>query len=131
MATGGSTKAKATAEEIDLLSRLVEAEAGMEPYKGKIAVAQVVLNRVKDHRFPNTIKAVIYQPHQYESVSRGMLWDRPIKEDSKQAVQDALNGANIIDNCIGFWADYLDASNSLWDLPIKYKIGGHVFTEAY
>ena len=121
----------ATAEEIDLMARLVEAEAGIEPYKGKVAVAQVVLNRVKDHRYPNTIKGVIYQPHQYESVSLGMLWDRPIKEDSKRAVQDALNGANVIGNCISFWADYLDPSHSLWDLPIKFKIGRHVFTDAY
>lgn len=122
---------RATADEIDLLARLVEAEAGIEPYKGKVAVAQVVLNRVKDPRFPDTIKGVIYQPHQYESVSKGMLWDRPIKEDSKKAVQEALNGANVVGNCISFWADYLDPSHNLWDLPIKYKIGGHVFTDAY
>ena len=110
---------------------MVEAEAGIEPYEGKIAVAQVVLNRVKDDRFPNTITDVIYQPHQYESVDKGMLWDRPTKDSTKKAVDEALNGRNIIGDCISFWADYLDKSHYLWELPIKYTIGGHVFTDAY
>ncbi|MEW6233603.1 MAG: cell wall hydrolase, partial [Chloroflexota bacterium] len=50
-----------TSEELDLLARLVQAEAGGEPYQGQVAVAASVLNRVRDSRYPNTIHGVIYQ----------------------------------------------------------------------
>lgn len=111
--------------------RTVYAEAGQEPYKGQVAVAQVILNRVKDKRFPNTITGVIYQKHQFEVVANNMLYDRTPTDKTKRAVQDALKGKNIIDDCIGFWAVYLDAGVSLWELDIKYRIGGHVFTNEY
>ena len=61
-----------------------------------------------------------------------MLWDRPTGEDCYRAVDDALNGVNVVPtDTISFWADYLDPSNSLWKLPITARIGGHVFTNAY
>ena len=126
-----STNWNFTDEEIDLLNRLVEAEAGNEPYDGQLAVANVVLNRIKDSRYPNTLKGVIYQKHQYESVAKGMLWDRPTGDDVKRAVQEAINGNNNIGNCISFWADYIRKDHPLWDLKIKYKIGTHVFTDEY
>lgn len=118
-------------KEFDLLCRLVEGESGIEPYNGKVAVAQVVLNRVKDKRFPNTITGVIYQKNQFEVVPKGMLWDRTPSQETISAVKDALRGKNVVGNSISFWADYLRSSHSLWDLPIKYRIGGHVFTDLY
>lgn len=119
-----------TDEELDLLCRLVEAESGTEPYNGRVAVAQVVLNRVADSRFPNNIKDVIYQPYQFQVVRKGRLDITP-KESTVEAVHEALNGKNVIGNCIGFWATYVDKSCSLWELPIKYTIGSHVFTDGY
>lgn len=118
-------------EELDLLYRVVYAEAGVEPYEGQVAVAQVILNRVKDERFPNTITGVVYQKHQFEVVANKMLYDRTPSETTKRAVHDALNGKNVIGDCIGFWAIYLDRNTSLWELSIKHKIGGHVFTNEY
>ena len=121
-----------TAKERELMARLVEAEGGIEPYRGKVAIANVIINRVLDSRYPNTVNGVIYQKHQYESVSRGMLWDRPTGDDCYRAVDDALNGVNVVPtDTISFWADYLDPSNSLWKLPITARIGGHVFTNKY
>ena len=119
-----------TDEELDLLYRLVEAESGTEPYNGRVAVAQVVLNRVNDKRFPDTITGVIYQPYQFQVVRKGRLNITP-KESTKKAVQDALTGKNVVGNCIGFWATYVDRDCDLWKLPIKYTIGGHVFTDSY
>lgn len=117
-------------DEVDMLARLVEAEAGIEPYEGKVAVANVVLNRIKDSRYPDTLEGVIYQPYQFSGVS--MMYDgRPIGDDCYRAVEDALNGYNPVADCISFWADYLDQSSPLWNLSIKYKIGGHVFSDEY
>lgn len=124
------TKYNITDEELDLLYRLVEAESGTEPYNGRVAVAQVVLNRVKDRRFPDTITGVIYQPYQFQVVRKGRLNITP-KESTKKAVHDALNGKNVIGNCIGFWATYVDRDCDLWKLPIKYTISSHVFTSSY
>lgn len=129
---GTGQRLNVTAKERGLMARLVEAEGGIEPYNGKVAIANVLINRVLDDRYPNTIEGVIYQKHQYESVSKGMLWDRPTGEDCYRAVDDALNGVNAVPtNTIIFWSDYLDSSHSLWKLPITARIGGHVFTDAY
>lgn len=117
-----------TLEELDLFFRLVEAEAGNEAMVGKIAVANVVINRVRDKRFPNTVKEVIYQPYQFEPIVNGHINKKP-SADSKEAVLRALLGEQVVDiDTISFWANYLDSSNELWKLPITSKIGVHVFT---
>ncbi|HBF7594814.1 TPA: cell wall hydrolase [Clostridioides difficile] len=119
-----------TPKERELMARLVEAEGGIEPYRGKIAIANVIINRVLDSRYPNTIRGVIYQNSQFSGTS--MMYDRPTGDDCYRAVDEALSGVNVVPtNTISFWADYLDPSNSLWDLPITARIGGHVFTNAY
>lgn len=75
--------------EIDLLARLVRAEAQTEPLEGKIAVACVVLNRVESPQFPNTIREVIYAPGQFQPVKNGQI-NKPADEESIQAVKAAL-----------------------------------------
>jgi N-acetylmuramoyl-L-alanine amidase len=75
--------------ELDLLARLVRAEAHNEPYERKIAVACVVLNSVESPQFPNTIKEVIYAPKQFQPVSNGEI-NKPADGDSIKAVQAAL-----------------------------------------
>ena len=117
--------------EMDLFYRVVYAESGNESYEGQLAVANVILNRIKDKRYPDTLKGVVYQKYQFESVSSNMLYDRTPSDSVKKAVQDAINGKNNIGDCISFWATYVRKSHPLWDLPIKYRIGVHVFTDAY
>lgn len=117
--------------EMDLFYRVVYAESGNENYEGQLAVANVILNRIEDERFPNTLKGVVYQKYQFESVSSNMLYDRTPSNTTKKAVHDAINGKNNIEDCISFWATYVRKSHPLWDLPIKYRIGVHVFTATY
>ena len=126
-----NTKYNFSKYEMDLFYRVVYAESGNESYEGQLAVANVILNRIKDKRYPDTLKGVVYQKHQFESVSSNMLYDRTPSDSVKKAVQDAINGKNNIDDCISFWATYVRKSHPLWDLPIKYRIGVHVFTNAY
>ena len=83
----------ASANDKQLLARAVNGEARGEPYEGQVAVAAVILNRVKHSSFPNTISGVIYQPGAFTAVSDGQI-NVPIDENSTvyKACNDALNG---------------------------------------
>ena len=74
------------------LARVIAAEAEGEPFEGQVAVGAVILNRVNDPRFPNTLSGVIYQPHAFESVSNGLVWRRTPSAEAYRAARDALNG---------------------------------------
>ncbi len=117
-----------TEEEFNLLCRLIEAEAKGESYQGKIAVANVVINRVKDSRFPNTITNVIYAPRQFSPVSNGAIYNTP-SEDSVNAVTAALYGEVQPEakDAIYFWAKYVKKSNWIWTRQLTGIIGNHCF----
>jgi len=85
------------AHEIERLERIVQAEAGGSGYDGMLAVANVVLNRVKYSRFPNTVEEVIFANRQFTPISDGRYYKVEVSETAKQVVQDALNGARIVD----------------------------------
>ncbi len=117
-----------TEEEFNLLCRLIEAEAKGESYQGKIAVANVVINRVKDSRFPNTITNVIYAPRQFSPVSNGAIYNTP-SEDSVNAATAALYGEVQPEakDAIYFWAKYVKKSNWIWTRQLTGIIGNHCF----
>lgn len=116
-------------EEIKLLEQLVEAEAGAEPYEGKVAVANVVFNRIHNKEYPDTISGVIYQRNQFEPVVKGTIYSMNPSSDSIKAVKEAVHGKKVIPSDImNFWADYLPANNELWNhIPIEFKIGTTYF----
>lgn len=88
--SGGNTSSS-NSSNLNLLSRLVYSEARGEPYKGQVAVAAVVLNRVAHSSFPNTISGVIYQSGAFDVVSDGQINLSP-NSTAVKAAQDALNG---------------------------------------
>lgn len=116
-------------DEVTLLEQLVEAEAGAEPYEGKIAVANVVFNRIHNKEYPNTITGVIYQKNQFEPVVKGTIYNMKPSSDSIKAVKEAIYGKRAVDSDImNFWADYLPAGNELWNhVPVEFKIGTTYF----
>ena len=77
-----SKKNKYTKSELRLMSSIINCEAGIEPYQGKLAVGIVVMNRIRSKRFPNTIKGVIYQRGQFSPVRNGSLRRRLSEYDS-------------------------------------------------
>ena len=91
-----------TSEEILLLSKLVTSEARGESYEGQVAVAAVVINRVKDSRFPNSIEDVIYQKNAFSVVKNGTINMNPTDEAYKVA-QDALYGSNPTEKAVYFF----------------------------
>lgn len=114
---------------VDLLARLVRAEAEAEPYEGKVAVAAVMLNRVRDSRFPNTLEGVVYEPHAFESVSNGRIYQTPPTSQDLKAARDALNGWDPTYGSVFFWNPSKPVTPWIWSRPIVKKIGAHVFAK--
>lgn len=112
---------------LDLLARLVEAEAGAESYSGKLAVAKVVLNRVVSNEFPNTIREVIYQSGQFSPVGNGMI-NNPAEPDSIQAAKDAINIGGNANGALYFY-NPATSTQAGWlsTLPTVEVIGHHIF----
>jgi uncharacterized protein YgiM (DUF1202 family) len=125
-----------TAEDLELLACLVHSEAGTQSYEGKLAVANVVLNRMKSSKYPDTIKAVIYQSGQFSVARSGSLEKQLNYYDSYssksqlisiKAAKDALEGANNIGTRMYFHS-YKAAVKKGYDLiTSSVKIGDHLF----
>ena len=118
-------------EDIELLARLVYAEAKGETYKGKVAVAATVLNRVENNSFPGTIKGVIYEfnhGYQYCPVRNGQI-NRPADEDSKKAVQEALRGKDPTGGALSFYNPAKSYNQWIRNRPYATTIGSHVFVK--
>ncbi|MDD4297366.1 MAG: cell wall hydrolase, partial [Ruminiclostridium sp.] len=103
-------------EDIYWLSRIIQAEAQGEPYEGKLAVANVILNRKNSSEFPNTIKEVIFDGYQFTPVITGTIYNTP-SNASLQAAKDALEGKNNIGNCLYFLNP--SKSTNFWILKNK------------
>lgn len=122
---------KLTEEELDLLRRLVHAEARGESYYGKIAVAAVVLNRLNSPDYPKTITEVIYQPRQFSPVSDGSLYTVVPDKDTKSAVDVALGGFDPTDGSLFFYNPITsDPAMGAWHLTRtpSVVIGRHHFS---
>lgn len=116
-------------KEKDLLARLVHAEAKGEPYKGKVAVAQVVLNRVEDERFPDSIKQVIFEKRQFQPVDNGSI-NKPADKEAKKAVNEAIALEGQVDNEAVYFFNP-DLTNSTWlrAQTVTGEIGKHRFAK--
>lgn len=109
-----------------LLAQLVESEATGEPYAGKVAVAEVVLNRVKDGGFPNSIEGVIYQSGQFQVVSNGRINMTPTQE-SINASNEALAGSNYTYGALYFYNSATATDRWQDSLRTTTVIGSHTF----
>ncbi|WP_079508659.1 cell wall hydrolase [Mesobacillus jeotgali] len=112
-------------EEVKLLARLVHAEAKGEPYEGKVAVAEVVLNRVENEQFPDTVKEVIYQRNAFQPVQNGAI-NKPANEEAVKAVEDALENDNNMDY-LYFYNPETATSQWIFTRDVVKTIGKHAF----
>ena len=112
--------------DINLLSRLIYGEARGEPYTGQVAVGAVVLNRVKNSSFPNTIAGVIYQSGAFDVVSDGQINLTP-NDTAKKAAQDALNGWDPTYGAIYYFNPATATNKWIWSRPMTITIGKHRF----
>lgn len=118
----------ASANDKQLLARAVNGEARGEPYEGQVAVAAVILNRVRHSSFPNTISGVIYQPGAFTAVSDGQI-NVPIDENSTvyKACSDALNGWDPTEGAIYYFNPDTATNAWIWSRPLIKTIGKHRF----
>ncbi|MBR3791304.1 MAG: cell wall hydrolase [Clostridia bacterium] len=119
-----------TKEDIDWLAKIVHAEAQGETHEGKVAVANVVLNRTESKDFPNTIYEVVFDKKygvQFTPTINGAIYNNPSKE-SYSAAKQAINGNNVAGNSLYFLNP--KKASSLWIINNRrfYKsIGNHDF----
>lgn len=115
-----------TSSDLYLLAKCVHAEARGEPYVGQVAVAAVILNRVKDAAFPNTISGVVYQPWAFTAVNDGQINLEP-NSTAYQAAQDALNGWDPTYGCLYYYNPTTATSKWIFTRQTVVTIGKHVF----
>ncbi|MGF7048806.1 N-acetylmuramoyl-L-alanine amidase [Paenibacillus sp. DS2015] len=111
---------------LKILANAVYGEARGEPFEGQVAVAAVILNRVKSPSFPNTVSGVIFQPGAFTAVADGQIWLEP-NEQARQAVQQALNGWDPSDGCLYYFNPKTATSKWIWTRAQVKTIGEHIF----
>lgn len=114
-------------EKVSLLSRLIQAEAEAEPYIGKVAVGAVLMNRVNNSQFPNSLGGVIYQSGAFESVSNGRIWAISPTSETTKAAQAAMNGWDPTYGAIYFWNPYKPVNKWMWTRTITVQYYNHIF----
>lgn len=122
--SGGS--GGASSSQVDLLARLISAEARGEPYSGQVAVGAVVLNRIKHPSFPNTLSGAIYQSGAFTCITDGQF-NQPVAESAYRAARDALNGVDPSGGAIYYFNPSTATSSWIWSRPLITVIGKHRF----
>ena len=128
-------KKKLSNEELEVLQRIVEAEATGEDIYGKILVANVVINRVNDEYFPDTISEVVFQKsggsYQFSPTRDGRYWSVEISKSTIEAVNRALAGEDYSQGALYFFARKLTSqSKAQWfdeSLNRLFRYGCHEF----
>lgn len=123
---GGGSSSGGGSGDVDLLARLISAEARGEPYEGQVAVGAVVLNRVNHASFPNTLSGVIYQSGAFSCLDDGQF-DEPVAESAYRAARDALNGWDPSGGAIYYFNPDTATSAWIWSRPAIVTIGRHMF----
>ncbi len=122
-------------KDLDTLMRIVEAEAGGEDRKGKLLVANVVINLVRSRRFPNNVTDVVYQKAknvtQFSPVSNGIINKVTVSDETREVVYSALKGEDVSNGALFFMArKYVAPENAEWfdnNLTFLFTYGGHDF----
>ncbi len=121
-----SSSQTTSSTDLNLLARVVYGEARGEPYTGQVAVAAVVLNRVKSSSFPNTVAGVVYQSGAFDCVSDGQINLTP-NQSAYNAARDALNGWDPTYGCLFYYNPRTATSKWMLSRTIKLNIGNHAF----
>lgn len=124
--SSGNSGTSTSSNDLNLLTRVIYGEARGEPYAGQVAVGAVVLNRVRNSNFPNTVAGVIYQKGAFNVVDDGQINLTP-NSTAKKAAQDALNGWDPTYGCIYYFNPATATNKWIWSRPYVTTIGKHRF----
>lgn len=115
-----------SSSDVYLLARTIYAEGRGEPYTGQVAIGAVVLNRVRNAAFPNTISGVVYQKHAFTAVSDGQINLTP-DDTAMRAARDAINGWDPTGGALYYYNPAVATSAWIFDRQTVTVIGRHVF----
>ncbi len=117
-----------SSSDIQLLARAINGEARGEPYEGQVAIGAVILNRVKDSRFPNTIAGVIYQSGAFTAVADGQI-NQAMEDEATvmKAARDAMNGWDPTCGAVYYFNPATATNKWIWSRPLIKTIGKHRF----
>ncbi len=124
--SGGGSSTKYTAAEVNLLAKVISAEARGESYEGQVAVGAVVLNRVAHPSFPDTISGVVYQNGAFSCVNDSN-WYAPVADSAKRAAQDAMNGWDPTGGAIYYYNPAKTSNAWMRSRKVIKVIGNHYF----
>ena len=122
----GSSSSSSYQSNVNLLARVISGEARGESYTGQVAIAAVVLNRVKHSSFPSTIAGVIYQPGAFTAVTDGQINITP-PQSCYNAARDALNGWDPTYGAIYYYNPVTATNSWIRTRKVITTIGKHVF----
>ena len=112
--------------DVYLLAKTIYAEGRGEPYTGQVAIGAVVMNRVRNAAFPNTISGVVYQKHAFTAVSDGQINLNP-DDTAMRAARDAINGWDPTGGALYYYNPAVATSSWIFDRQTVTVIGRHVF----
>lgn len=115
-----------TQSEVDLLARIISAEARGEEYVGQVAVGAVIMNRIEHPSFPNTLAGVIYQPGAFSCLYDGGV-NHTVAESAYRAARDAINGWDPTGGAIYYYNPAKTSNQWMLSRPVLTVIGEHRF----
>ncbi|GGG53764.1 cell wall hydrolase [Paenibacillus radicis (ex Gao et al. 2016)] len=118
-----------TDADLQLLAKITMVEAGYESYQGQLGLANVILNRVKDSKFPDSIRDVIYSGKQFPPAHNGILDKSKPNASVLRAAKDALNGKNNVENAVYFFNPDISKGSFWSSLDVIVTIGHHSFAK--
>lgn len=113
--------------DVELLTRVIHGEARGENFEGQVAVGAVVLNRLKDPRFPKTIRAVVYQEGAFTAVDDKQIHLDP-NDQSYKAAEAALSGQDPTNGALFYFNPRLATDRWITSRPVIKRIGNHTFS---
>lgn len=115
-----------SASEVDLLARIISAEARGEPYEGQVAVGAVIMNRIAHPSFPNTLSGVIYQPGAFSCLTDGGV-NAAVVDSAYRAARDAIDGADPSGGAVYYYNPDKTSNKWMHARPVIVVIGSHRF----
>ncbi len=112
--------------DVYLLARCIYGEARGEVYLGKVAVGAIILNRVKDANFPNSVTGVIYQPGAFDAVADGQINLTP-DEECIRAARDAFGGWDPTNGCLYYYNPATATNKWMLSKEVTLVVGNHSF----
>jgi len=122
-----SSGSSSYSSNINLIARMIAAEARGESYLGQLAIGAVIMNRVKHPSFPNTVSGVIYQKGAFTAIDDGQFYTVTVTDTNRRAAIEAYNGSDPTGGCVFYYNPAKTTNSFMLSKPVVIRIGKHNF----